>query len=864
MSIYQSKLVQSTKGFRLSSNNKSNTDYSTDIKLSKNNNDKQEDNSPQIKVDYKNSNYYYNNEDYFKEYPYKRYEYYNTNDNKRKYNIESNSSHITVENEDGIIKYIPKRASYNYLYNYTNYNEIPTQTNNNYIEISSHKNIDYYDDNDGSEYSENNDNENIYYENGNENDNDNEEYNNRLLNKVKSSKYGQYQNNINVYLAPKIKQMKKKSQNIISKAISHEVNFSTEKNLKIRPVKKKLHNCGNNTTTTNNTYNNNIYYINPINVKNKNKTKEKNIILNNTKSKKSNNNTKRNCIYKSVDITLQKRRNNKEKEKDYFKINNIDKSKKDIYIKAAILIQSAMRGYLVKIKLYNNVNLYVCCKRGIDILEELFLYFKDNYWKMLKTNLSSKDRMKSPTFSIRNRYKLKNSIKTKESLISAFHLEARDSFNIINKKKDNKEKKLRNKLNSVIKENKELKNKLVDNRNVEIKLKTLIDENKKNQNINAIIMKDNMHLAKKLKDLQDYRNHRLFIENQYSIDLKQIENMKIQEFNTNKEIFVNKFKKILLGKIMLKKINEEKIKIKEKLNIYRNIVQQIKNKEKEIQYKKEMFIKNFVNIINKNIKLLIDKNFWKLYFNIYAIDREYQINEDNKKEKLKKIFDNKEKRKKIILNKVFFKFLIKSIKCEKEEIKEKIDKEKEEENEILKIELLRKIFVKFEKSVRLIYKVILEKWNLKAKIIGIRTAARDKKKKRKQKKKNQRSLYNKNYNLYGNNIKNNYSPKFCKSIHEFSYIISNGKAIKESNPNESQKVLTGNKSTTNINNIVNNLNNHIDDKETKKKKTKSVNKNSDLSLKKDRNNKEKDNMNYNEESDEDSGDSFGLDNNSDC
>ncbi len=158
----------------------------------------------------------------------------------------------------------------------------------------------------------------------------------------------------------------------------------------------------------------------------------------------------------------------------------------------------------------------------------------------------------------------------------------------------------------------------------------------------------------------------------------------------------------------------------------------------------------------------------------------------------------------------------------------------------------------------------MEKWNLKAKIIGIRTAARDKKKKRKQKKKNQRSLYNKNYNLYGNNIKNNYSPKFCKSIHEFSYIISNGKAIKESNPNESQKVLTGNKSTTNINNIVNNLNNHIDDKETKKKKTKSVNKNSDLSLKKDRNNKEKDNMNYNEESDEDSGDSFGLDNNSDC
>ena len=49
---------------------------------------------------------------------------------------------------------------------------------------------------------------------------------------------------------------------------------------------------------------------------------------------------------------------------------------------------------------------------------------------------------------------------------------------------------------------------------------------------------------------------------------------------------------------------------------------------------------------------------------------------------------------------------------------------------------MRKLLIKYEKNVRLIYKVILEKWNLKAKIIGMRTAARDKKKKRKQKKKN--------------------------------------------------------------------------------------------------------------------------------
>ena len=864
MNIYHSKRLQPKKEFRENSNliNKIN---STDIKLPKNNDVNQNNNSPKIKVDYKNSNYYYNDSDYFKDYPYKRFEYYNTNDNRRKYNIESNSSHITVENEDGVIKYIPKKASYNYNYNFTSYNDIPTQKNNNYIEISSHKNFDYYDDNDGSEYSENNENENFYYEN--DNDIDNEEYDNRVIttNKSQRLKYNQYPGNINVYLAPKTK-IKNKNQNIISKAITHEVNFSSEKNSKIRPVKKKLHNCGNNTTTTNNTYNNNIYYINPINVKNKNKTKEKNNIMNNNKSKRSNN-SKRNYIYKSVDITLQKKRNNKEK--DYFKMNNIDKSKKDIYIRAAILIQSALRGYLVKIKLYNNINLYVCCKRGIDILQEIILNWENDYWKIFKDNLLNQNRRKSPSESIRARYKLKNNNKLKEALINRFRKDDRDSFNIINTnlsiQKDNKEKKLKNKLNEVIKENNELRNRLVDSRNMEIKLKSLIDENKKSQSINAIIMKDNRQLAKKLKDFQDYRNNRLFIENQYSIDLNQIETMQINELNQNNEIFVSKFKKILLGKLLFKKLNDEKKKMKEKFYLYRDIVKQMKNKEKEDNIKKEIIIKNLANMLDKNIKLLIDKNFWKLYYNILAIEKEYEMMENNKRETLKKLLQNKMKQDKIILYKFFYKFQLNNIKCINEEIKERIEKEKEEESETLKLELLRRILTKYEKNVRLIYKVILEKWNLKAKIIGIRTAARDKKKKRKQKKKNLRLLYNKNYGIGDNNIKNNYGPKFCQSPNEFDNEIPNDTVIEGSNLNKSKKILLGNKSTTDVNNSVNNLNNHIHEKEMKKKKNKSVNKKSALNLKQDKSNNDKDNnMNYNEESDEDSGDSFGLDNNSDC
>ena len=847
MSILRPKLAQSLKDYKEKSSFKSKIENSG-AKTSETNEEKtEEEKRPNINIDYKSSNYFYNNdEDYFKVYPYKRMEYYGTNDNRGKYNIDSNSSHITVENEDGLIKYIPTKINYNY-----NYNDISPQKNINYIEISSHKNNDYYDDIDNSEYSENNDNENLFYENIE-----------GIINNNKSTriKYNHLKRNINCYLPPNKNQIKKKSQNIITKAISHEVNFSNEKNLKMRPIKKNMHNCGNNTTTTNNTYNNNIYYINPINVKNK--LKEKNTLATSIKSKKSNNN-KKNYIYKSVDITLQKRRN---KEKDYFKINNIDKSKKDSYIKAAILIQSVFRGYLVKIKLYNNVNLYVCCKRGIDTLEEILLQWKNEYWKIFKNNITNKPLMKSSSFSIRAKYKYKlRNNKIREPKINLYHKEIGDSFNIIDRDsiKSNIEKKLKLKLNDVIKENYELKNQLINHRNnSDNKLKSLIDENRKVQNINAIIMKDNRQLAKKLKDFQDYRNHRLFIENQFSFDLSQIDKMQSSEYNENNEIYIFKLKNLLLQKFVLKKINMEKHLIKDKINKYRNIVQILHHKEEENSLKKEMYITNVINIIEKHIKLIFEKCFWCIFFNGLNIDREIEIQDYNIVDKFKRILNNKEKKKRMILQKMFYKFVINNIKINNTKGNNEIEKEEKEENEKekenLKLKLLKKLFVKYEKNVKLIYKVIMEKWNLKSKIIGIRTAARDKKKKRKMKKKNNKLLYR--YGIGENYHKNNYAPKFCKSIHEFSYIISNGHITKESNQNELKRDLLENKSTKNINNSkIDNSGNEFNDKEIKKKKTKSVNRRRIFDKKNSLNN-----LNNNEESDEDSGDSLGLDNNSDC
>ena len=57
-----------------------------------------------LKVDYKSPNYFYNDEDY-EDYPDNKLKY---SINNYKYNNETSDSYITVEHEDGNIKYIPK------------------------------------------------------------------------------------------------------------------------------------------------------------------------------------------------------------------------------------------------------------------------------------------------------------------------------------------------------------------------------------------------------------------------------------------------------------------------------------------------------------------------------------------------------------------------------------------------------------------------------------------------------------------------------------------------------------------------------------------------------------------------------------
>ena len=820
----------------------------TQPKKTQNKDSKLIDRKRNIKVDYNSNHYFYNDEEYYDDYAYNKYDYYDRNQKGLKYNNETSDSYVTVEQEDGRIKYIPK--------NYVEYkgSAQPLYTSNN-------NKIDYYEENsEDSENNYNNEGDNMYYENE-------EEYEQDIIEDQPPVGYNKYQGINKYYLTQdKAKNNKiNKNQNVISRPINHQINFTKDMKRKGRTPGGNLHNCGNNTTTTNNTYNNNIYYINPINVKNKNKLKKEDT----TNRLKRANVNKKNTVYKNVDIMISKKK--PPKEKDYFKMHNIERSKRQKYNNAAILIQSIFRGYLIKIKLYNNVNLYVCCKRGIDILEKLIYKKKKYYWKIYKNIISNMiyDKLLNSKISLNilKEYLRSKKNNSKEKKNASFHKELGDSFNIVvdRKQKENNEKKLKCKLNDVMKENKELKDQLVDNKDIEEKMKNLIDENKKNQNINAIIMKDNQQLAKKLKDMQDYRNSNLFVENQPSVDLTQKQQIQIDELIKNNEICLDKLKKYLLHKIVNKKNNDNISIIKEYFNKYKKVVEKIKIKS----LKKNMYLKICINNIGNKMKIIKQKCFWDLYYESIILNNEKKTTNTLKKEKLKKLVNNKVKYIQNILNKKFFKYYSNVINYNNKDTQKLEEKKQEEDKKLSKTRLLKKIFKKYESNIILIYKVFLEKWNLKSKIMGMRAAARDKKKKRKLKKKNNKLLYEKHFGIAEKkNPSNSIGPKFCKSIHEFSYIVSNGTVIKESSSNENAEINVKNIKTSTSSDKINKVNNKLDKKNLNIKKVNSVNEKltqKELSKQGSKEeNKANDNNNCNEDSEDDSGDSFGLeDNNSD-
>ena len=404
-------------------------------------------------------------------------------------------------------------------------------------------------------------------------------------------------------------------------------------------------------------------------------------------------------------------------------------------IKKIILIQSTYRAHLVHTKLCDYYNIRKYYQEFFELLNNIYI---NNKWKYFISKLKkSKKKVKK----INNRLSsTKKKIIMKTNEVKMLHKELGDSFNITNED-------LKIKLDDIIKENKELKNQIFDNKNIEEKMKQLLEENKKNQSINEIIMKDNRQLAKRLKTIQNNRNNQLVIQNQLPVDLTQTEDIKTQiESKT-------KLKYLYLKCIFFKKVLKNKNVLRIYFNKYKNNIKKLKKKY-SIE-NNNIFINN-----KKKINIQMAKN-----LNINFISQ----NDNYKHFMLYKLFMKKAQKMSNIIPKYFYKYYYKNKTIEK--------KEKEE---IKKRRFLINVINKKEKYNQFIKRKILKEWKLRSVIFKMKGIAKELKKKKKLKKKIRDKMAKETLN----NLKNKTAT--FQSAHEFSYKID--KIEKKEDAKEQNKI----------------------------------------------------------------------------
>ena len=756
----------------------------------KNNKEKILEEIPKLKVYYKYNNYFHKDNESEEIFLPKKRKYFNRNENLNNYNIASNNSNeshrrIWKENEYTKNKSNPEQMSSRNNYNEFKYRSFKLKKPNINQDYNENKNLEYFIDSNG--YSDNNyNNYQEYYESQNDYENQDKYKDNIMNQRSQNYNYNQFKREIDFFSSP-ISEKNTKGKNIHNNYINRQNNFYNDKKMKVRTINKNIQNFGNRTTTTNNTYNNNIYCINSIEVKNKNRIMDRHSDLNSNRN---------------YNINYRKRM--KRKEREYFKINNIDKSEKDA---AATLIQSFFRGYLIKVKVFNFIKQCISCEKLVEIIQDILLERKKYSFNLLMANINTKSFLNNSTtpssnFSIQIKKINKNNIK-------GIMINSDSKYDTYKDQKEKEINELKSKLNDIMKENNELKVKLFDLKNNEKRLKSLLEENKKYKYINDIILKDNKQLSEKLDDIHRIRNYSLVIQNQIYFNFNHSEKNKNQDMNKKNEVYVSKLKKFMAEKLIYKKINNNNNIIDDKSGKNKN-----NYKFRENNFKKEIYLKSLINIIEKYQKSKIIYYFWKLY-KYSQMEKEKEIKKLLLNNKLKKIIYRKEQENKKILRKIFFKFIINSIKYDNYQLKKAIIDDK-------KITKLKKICNKYEKDVFLIYKVILEKWNLKSKIIGMKTAARDKKKKRKQKKKIFKLLNHKYSELYEKNkSSSNLNPKFNEGVNIFRSMVSIGGEDKDYEENNIAKLLMNNS----VNNISNENNELSNDENIIDNKLRTLNKN---------------------------------------
>jgi len=581
-------------------------------------------------------------------------------------------------------------------------------------------------------------------------------------------------------------------------------------------------------------------------------------------------------------LNIQKDQNNYEYSTNsiYSDCNTIKKIKeKDLYEQSAIIIQSVFRGYLMKCKLETYLIKYKDYNRGLEILEKTIKSFLDKninveeenekFFTLLKENNDKINiNCKScKTFKLLNFPSTppseKNDLNKKFYMNLFLHKEIGERFNIIkeNKQKEIEQKykeeldNINNKMNKLIEENKSLKDINEKNKFKESKFKELSMENKKKENIINIITNDNQNLAKRLKIIKDKFNH-LEMHNQININYIDENN----QYNNSKELFIE-YRNFYLMFFIHKKNAFYFDLLRKYFNRYRNIINSLRENEKDNNILKEEKLKLLVYDKKNKEYIFLKNNFIKFYYKGLLYYREIQNRKDILSTKLLNIILIKDKINKAIIKSYFKIFYYKGIISNlMEEKKKNFSAIKQEKfNKINK--LIISIEQRKDKHNFLIIRDCFDKWNLFSKILSMKAVTDEKKRKKRQKqrmkKKNEKSL-NK-YMANDNNILHigkNHSVNIINKENLICLEHSVATDLSGGDNDKIDKILKASEKLGDIfyraainhkllekNNYLN-KNKEINEKENTDKKEKNI----------DNNNKNENDNDY----EEDSGDSFGI------
>ena len=313
-----------------------------------------------------------------------------------------------------------------------------------------------------------------------------------------------------------------------------------------------------------------------------------------------------------------------------------------------ILIQSAIRGFLLRIKLGQYLNLYERIKKGVSIIQ--FIIIKrvkyTLYYIIQNINNINNNNYKNRKYTYLSPGNYL-SLEFKKMTPKSSKISRNDSFNINNYKN-----KTQLKNPEFVEMQKELNKKKIDFAVAEKRIKELLLENKKIQNINNIIVRDNKQLAIKLKNSLNNCFNNLKIENK---------NFDIITLTNKNEINLRRNK--LLTKIINKKDNLIK-KI-----IYKNFY--------KFNFLTKLISIKEINETKKKNNLIIQNNNFAINKNIINNDDNMKISIDIRNNKLKFLI-NKKNNNLYMYRNIFEKWMMRSLIFKsKEFIKEKKKKKKE-------------------------------------------------------------------------------------------------------------------------------------------------------------------------------------------